>query len=223
MTDMTDSDVDTVRSGRWSSAAFRKAIVVFDDMPMPQGESPFVGGMEPRRDIAVVPYDPAWPTVFERLRERIVGVLGFRALAIEHIGSTSVPGVTAKPVIDIDFTIADSEEEQTHVPELGRVGFRLVIREPWWYEHRMFRLDDPACNLHGWSVGSPEAARHLIFRNWLRHNPEDRNLYIAVKQEAAKYTTAEGGLMSEYNQCKQDTIREIYARAFMAAGLVDID
>ncbi|MDF7664944.1 GrpB family protein [Bifidobacterium sp. ESL0745] len=220
---MRDSDDNPVTGGRWNSAAFRKAIVTFDDAPTPPGESPFVGGVEPRRDIAVVPYDAAWSTVFERLREEIVESLGFGALSVEHIGSTSVPGLAAKPVIDIDVTVADSAEEQAYAPALEKLGFHLIIREPWWYGHRMFRGDDPACNLHVWSVGSPEAVRHLIFRNWLRHNPEDRNLYIAVKQEAAKYTTAEGGLVSEYNQRKQDAIRSIYARAFAAAGLTEME
>lgn len=148
----------------------------------------------------------------------IVNTLGFRALAIEHIGSTSVPGLAAKPVIDIDLTVADSDEESSYVPALEKAGFHLVIRETWWYGHRMFRGDNPACNLHVWSVGSPEAIRHLIFRNWLRQNAEDRDLYISVKREAANHTYT--NMMSEYNQRKQDTIRSIYHRAFIEAGLV---
>ncbi|WEV68407.1 GrpB family protein [Bifidobacterium sp. ESL0769] len=210
-------DVVADRGEYSESAAFRKAIVTFDDTPAPRGESPFVSG-EPRRDIAVVPYDSSWPTLFEKLRMAIVNALGFRALGIEHIGSTSVPGLAAKPVIDIDLTVANSAEERLYTPALEKAGFRLVIREPWWYEHRMFRGDDPACNLHVWSVGSPEAVRHLIFRNWLRQNAEDRHLYISVKREAANHTHT--STVSEYNQRKQDTIRSIYHRAFIEAGLI---
>lgn len=219
MADKKGDDAGTDEHGCWTSAEFRKAIVTFDDAPTPRGESPFVGGAEPLRDIAIVAYDSTWPTIFEQLREKIVGALGFRALAIEHIGSTSVPGLAAKPVIDIDLTVADSDKEHSYVPVLQQAGFRLVIREPWWYGHRMFRGDDPACNLHVWSAGSPEAMRHLIFRNWLRHNAEDRNLYSSVKREAVNHTHT--NMVSEYNQRKQDTIRSIYARAFAAAGLID--
>ncbi|WEV73363.1 GrpB family protein [Bifidobacterium sp. ESL0798] len=207
------------QNGQWNSAAFREAIVTFDDAPAPEGQSPFVDGVEHRRDIAVVPYDSSWPALFEQLRGNIVEALGFRALAIEHIGSTSVPGLDAKPLIDIDLTLAGSEDEGMYVPALEKAGFRLVIREPWWYGHRMFRGDAPACNLHVWSLGSPEATRHLIFRNWLRRNADDRNQYLAVKREAANHTTDVGGLVSDYNRRKQETIREIYARAFIAAGL----
>ncbi|MDF7640960.1 GrpB family protein [Bifidobacterium sp. ESL0784] len=209
------------QNGQWNSAAFREAIVTFDDAPDPEGQSPFVDGVEHRRDIAVVPYDSSWPAFFEQLRESIVGALGFRALAIEHIGSTSVPGLAAKPVIDIDLTLTDSDAEGMYVPALEKAGFRLVIREPWWYGHRMFHGDVPACNLHVWSLGSPEAMRHLIFRNWLRRNADDRNLYLAVKREAASRTTAVGGLVSDYNRRKQETIRAIYERAFIAAGLIE--
>ncbi|WEV63367.1 GrpB family protein [Bifidobacterium sp. ESL0732] len=219
MRDKRRNDVGDDSGGQWSSAAFRKAIVAFDDAPAPQGESPFIEGVEPRRDVAVVSYDPSWPLLFDRLRATIVHALGFRALAIEHIGSTSVPGLAAKPVIDIDLTVADSGDEQTYAPALEKLGFHLIIREPWWYEHRMLRSDDPACNLHVWSVGSPEAMRHLIFRNWLRHNAKDRNLYISVKREAANHTHT--SMVSDYNQRKQDTIRSIYARAFAAAGFID--
>ncbi|WEV58319.1 GrpB family protein [Bifidobacterium sp. ESL0728] len=212
--------METNQNGRWNSAALRKAIVTFDDAPDPEGQSPFVDGVEHRRDIAVVPYDPSWPALFEQLRKTIVEALGFRVLTIEHIGSTSVPSLAAKPIIDIDLIVADSNDESMYIPALENAGFRLVIREPWWYGHRMLRGDAPSCNLHVWSLGSPEAIRHLIFRNWLRNNADDRNLYRAVKSEAASHTTAVGGLVSDYNRCKQETVRAIYARAFIAAGLV---
>ncbi|WEV76258.1 GrpB family protein [Bifidobacterium sp. ESL0800] len=220
MTDITNSGID-VCDAQSFSAAFRKSITTFDDAPAPQGMSPFVSGTETRRDIAVVPYDPSWPERFDRLRATIVEALGFRVLSIEHIGSTSVSGLAAKPVIDIDLTVADSDKEGSYVPALERSGFRLVIREPWWYGHRMFRGDNPACNLHVWSLGSPEAIRHLLFRNWLRMNEADRDWYGETKCKAAEYTAKTGELPSDYNRRKQETIRKIYKRVFEAAGLVD--
>jgi GrpB-like predicted nucleotidyltransferase (UPF0157 family) len=88
-------------------------------------------------------------------------------LVVEHVGSTAVVGLPAKPVIDIDLTVADSVDEAAYVPALEGVGFRLVIREPWWHEHRCLVHDDPRCNLHVFSPGAPEPVRHRIFRDWL--------------------------------------------------------
>ena len=80
-------------------------------------------------------------------------------LQLEHVGSTSVPGLAAKPVIDIDLTVADPGREQDYVPALGAIGFRLTIREPWWYDHRMPAADEPRCNLHVVGFDSPEPLR----------------------------------------------------------------
>ena len=121
-------------------------------------------GAAPATGIEVTEADPAWPRWYDDLAGRIRQALGWRALQLEHVGSTSVPGLAAKPVIDIDLTVADPGREQDYVPALERIGFRLVIREPWWYGHRALVADDPRCNLHVMQVQRPQTAgppRHL--------------------------------------------------------------
>jgi GrpB-like predicted nucleotidyltransferase (UPF0157 family) len=81
--------------------------------------------------------------------------LGWRVLQLEHVGSTSVPGLAAKPVIGIDLTVADPGREQDYVPALEAARFQLLIREPWWYGHLMLRADQPPCNLHVFGFDSP--------------------------------------------------------------------
>ncbi|MDZ5143292.1 GrpB family protein [Microbacterium testaceum] len=190
-------------------------IVSFDDTPPPPGLSPWVGPAEQVRQIEIVDPDAAWPGVFEMLRSRIDGALGDRVLEIGHVGSTSVPGLAAKPVIDIDLTVADTDDEDAYVPALEALGFVLRVREPWWLGHRCLVSAEPAANLHVWPPDSPEAARHRLFRDWLRADELDRQRYAAVKREVVA-----DGLMSEYNARKEGVIREIYTRAFTAAGLL---
>ena len=196
-------------------------IVTFDDRPPPLGVSPFVAGCAPSPEVRIVAADPGWPAQFAALAVVIAEGLGDRALEIEHVGSTAVPGLPAKPVIDIDLTVADSAREQDYVPDLERRGFELVIREPWWGEHRCLRGADPTCNLHVWSPGAAELERHLIFRDWLRAHPEDRARYAEEKRAAAADTRAAGGHSMDYNLRKQAVLREIYGRAVRGLGLVD--
>jgi GrpB-like predicted nucleotidyltransferase (UPF0157 family) len=132
-------------------------------------------------------------------------------LQLEHVGSTSVPGLAAKPVIDIDLTVADPGREQDYVSALETIGFRLAIREPWWYGHRVLRMDEPPCNLHVFGFDSPELVRHRIFRDWLRGNPDQRDCYAAAKREAASEANAGGEHVMQYNARKQQAIREIWA------------
>jgi GrpB-like predicted nucleotidyltransferase (UPF0157 family) len=142
-------------------------------------------------------------------------------LQLEHAGSTPVPGLAAKPVIDIDLTVADPGREQDYVPALETAGFRLVIREPWPYGHRPLVADDPRCNLHVSGFDSPEPLRHRIFRDWLGGNPGERARYAAAKRQAASAANAGGEHVMQYNARKQQVIREIYHRAFAAAGLLE--
>jgi GrpB-like predicted nucleotidyltransferase (UPF0157 family) len=137
------------------------------------------------------------------------------------VGSTSVLGLPAKPVIDIDLTVADPGREQDYIPALEKTGFRLVIREPWWYGHRALRADEPPCNLHVFGFDSPELVKHRIFRDWLRGNPAERDCYAAAKRQAAADANARGEHVMQYNARKQQVIREIYHRAFVAAGLLE--
>jgi len=194
-------------------------IVTFDDRPPPPEESPWVDGHGPGREVAVLDPDPAWGERYRRLAGQIADALGELALAIEHVGSTAVPGLPAKPVIDIDLTLPDPAAERDYVPALAALRFVLAVREPWWYGHRLLRREDPACNLHVFAPGAAETARHLIFRDWLRAHPEDRRRYAQAKRAAAARTRAAGGNTMDYNADKQAIVREIYARAFRALGL----
>ncbi len=142
----------------------------------------WVGEQPVATRIVIVESDQTWPVQFEVLALRIRSALGAGVLALEHVGSTSVPGLPAKPIIDIDLTVADSADEPSYVPALERVGFALRIREPAWHEHRCMVSSAPAANLHVWSPDSPEAIRHRMFRDWLREHPEDRVLYADAKR-----------------------------------------
>ena len=199
----------------------RAEIVTFDDSPPPPGADAWLPGVAPAAGIEVTGPDPAWPRVYGELAARIREALRWRALQLDHVGSTSVPGLPAKPVIDIDLTVADPDRERDYVPALNAIGFRLVIREPWWYGHRAFRLDEPLCNLHVFGFDSAEAVRHRIFRDWLRGNPDERDRYAAAKEQAASEANARGEHVMQYNARKQRVIREIYHRAFVAAGLLE--
>ncbi|GIJ43511.1 hypothetical protein Val02_03970 [Virgisporangium aliadipatigenens] len=191
-----------------------------DSFDPPEGQSVWVGNARPRTGIHVVDPDPAWPAAFAALADRIRGALGERALAVEHVGSTSVPGLPAKPIIDIDLIVEDPADEATYVPALEAAGFVLVIREPWWQEHRCFTSDEPKSNLHTFGPDAAEPVRHRMFREWLRAHPEDLALYRDTKLAAAKASNAAGEHVMEYNARKESVIREIYDRAFRAAGLL---
>ena len=166
----------------------------------------------------MVAADPGWPEDFAVLRDRITAALGGAALAVEHVGSTSVPGLPAKPVIDIDLLVADSADEPAWLPPLERAGFELVVREPWWQEHRALTAGTPRCNLHVFSPDAAEPVRHRLFRDWLREHPEDLVLYRDAKLGAAAESNAAGEHVMEYNARKEPVIRAIYDRAFRAAG-----
>ncbi|GAA6620697.1 GrpB family protein [Scytonema sp. NUACC26] len=164
--------------------------------------------------ILIVDYDPEWPQLFEREATRIRADLGDRALSIEHVGSTSVPGLAAKPRIDILLVVANSADEANYVPALEATGYVLTIREPDWYQHRMLKGPDTDVNLHIFSQGCAEIERMLLFRNWLRCNPGDRQLYEQTKRQLAqqswKYT-------QNYADAKSTVVAEILARAQKAA------
>jgi GrpB-like predicted nucleotidyltransferase (UPF0157 family) len=155
-------------------------------------------------------YDPEWPALYAREEARIREALGPRALRIEHAGSTSVPGLAAKPIIDIVLTVANSADEALYVPALETKGYVLRIREPDDFEHRMFKGPDTNVNLHVYSEGCVEIERMLRFRDWLRAHPEDRELYERTKRELAKRDWA---YTQNYADAKSEVVQQIVARA----------
>lgn len=163
--------------------------------------------------VEVVAPDPSWPDQFERVRALIREVLGERALVVEHVGSTAVPGLWAKPVIDVDLTVADSADEPAYLPDLEAAGFVLRVREPDWEQHRCLRGADPVANLHVWSPGSAEARRHRMFRDWLTTHADDREAYAARKRELATQGFTDA---MQYNNHKAALVYDIYERIFTA-------
>lgn len=161
--------------------------------------------------VEVVAPDPSWPQRYAAARDRIVAALGERALSIEHVGSTSVPGLWAKPVIDVDLTVADSGDESAWLPDLEAAGFELRVREPEWEEHRCLRGFEPRSNLHVFSRGAREPQRHRMFRDWLRSHPRDRDRYAVVKREVAGRGFSDAML---YNNEKAWVIYDLYEQVF---------
>ena len=172
-------------------------------------ETGLIGGIEQLK-IEIVSYDREWSRKFEQHAMIIVDSIGINALQVEHIGSTSVPGLVAKPIIDILVVVVDSANESSYLPQLEAAGYLLRVREPNWNEHRMFRTPEKDVHIHIYSVGCPEIQRNLIFRNRLRQNAEDRNLYGETKRNLA---TQEWSDMNAYANAKTEVIENIIARS----------
>jgi GrpB-like predicted nucleotidyltransferase (UPF0157 family) len=172
-------------------------------------ETGLIGGTE-KREIKIVDYDPDWPKKFETHAKRISDGLGGTALLIEHIGSTSVPGLAAKPIIDILIVVPNSADESAYLPQLEAAGYVLRVREPEWNEHRMFRTPAQDVHVHIYSDGCPEIERVLTFRDRLRRNRDDRRRYEQMKRELA---AKEWSDMNEYAGAKTEVIEDIISAA----------
>jgi GrpB-like predicted nucleotidyltransferase (UPF0157 family)/aminoglycoside phosphotransferase (APT) family kinase protein len=160
--------------------------------------------------IAIADYDATWPAQFENEAAAVRSVLGPRAFRIDHVGSTSVPSLPAKPIIDILLVVADSSDESSYVPRLEAAGYVLRIREPDWYEHRMFNGPRTPVNLHVFSVRCPEIERMLAFRDWLRQNADDRKTYEDLKRTLAQHDWES---VDDYARAKSGVVSQILARA----------
>lgn len=170
-----------------------------------------IGDVAPLENpIRLAEYDSDWPRLYQRDEKRIRSALGERALVIEHVGSTSVPGLAAKPVIDIVLVVADSANESAYVPDLEAHGYVLQIREPDWFEHRVFKGPDTNVNLHVFSRGCSEVQVMLDFRDWLRANDADRELYERAKRNLA---AQDWKYVQNYADAKTAVVQEINERA----------
>lgn len=167
--------------------------------------------------ITLAEYDPQWPALFDREAARIRAVLGDAAVRVEHVGSTSVPGLAAKPIIDILLAVPDSADEQAYAPALQAAGYVLRIREPDWFEHRLFKGPGTSINLHVFTIGAAEIDRMLLFRDWLRANDADRDAYLQVKRGLAQRTWRH---VQHYADSMTAIVQQIMARA-TAAGQQD--
>jgi GrpB-like predicted nucleotidyltransferase (UPF0157 family) len=160
--------------------------------------------------VTLAEYDPSWPELFREEDRRIRGALGDGVLQLEHVGSTAVPGLAAKPIIDMCLVVADSGDEEAYVPRLEEAGYVLRIRQPELLEHRMFRGTDPSANLHVYSAGCPEIERYLVFRDRLRTHDHDRELYERTKRTLA---ARQWKYVDNYADAKTAVVDEIMARA----------
>ncbi|AHH94657.1 hypothetical protein GCM10010174_53950 [Kutzneria viridogrisea] len=165
-----------------------------------------IGGAE-HRTIHIAEPDPDWPARFQAERARIAAALGETARRIDHIGSTSVPGLGAKPIVDIDVSVPNVDDEDAYLPQLEAVGYVLRVREP---EHRMLRTPELDVHVHLCTLGGWWEYRHLLFRDWLCREARDRAAYERLKRELA---TREWPRLNEYAEAKGELIAEITARA----------
>jgi GrpB-like predicted nucleotidyltransferase (UPF0157 family) len=168
-----------------------------------------IGEIE-QRAIVIADYDPAWPRRFGREEARIRTALGPTALAVEHVGSTSVPGLAAKPIVDILLVVEDSGDEDTYLPALEKAGYVLRVREPDFDEHRMCRTPEKDVHVHIFSSRSREVARMLLLRDHLRSDQRDRELYASTKRGLASKNWP---TMQHYADAKTGIIEDILARA----------
>lgn len=172
-------------------------------------ETGLIGGIE-KREIRVVDYDPTWPQYFKAHHKIISKALGDKALRIEHIGSTSVPDLAAKPIIDILIIVKNSANESTYLSRLETAGYVLRVREPDWNEHRMMRTPEKDVHIHIYSAGCGEIERNLTFRDRLRTNIEDLRRYEETKRILSKNDWPD---MNAYANAKMEVIESIIAAA----------
>ena len=165
-----------------------------------------IGGRE-QREVVIGDYDPRWPQRFALEHEQIERALGGVARRIEHIGSTSVPGLAAKPIVDVLVAVDDADDEPAFGPALERAGYELRVREPG---HRMYRTPQRDVQVHVWNDDDSEIARYLAFRDRLRESPADRGEYERLKRSLAQREWSD---INQYARAKGPLIEAILARA----------
>ncbi|UCH43652.1 MAG: GrpB family protein [Dehalococcoidales bacterium] len=164
--------------------------------------------------ILIVEYNPVWPVLFQEEKDRIQAAVGDRIAAIEHVGSTAVPGLGAKPIIDIMVGINSLEGAGECVDLLDGIGYQYFPEhEEEMPERRYFRKgppEDRISHLHMVEVGGEFWIRHLLFRNFLRKHPEVADEYYRLKKElASRYA----GERRAYTDAKTPFIESVVARA----------
>ena len=165
--------------------------------------------------VHLAPYDPNWAVQYAGEAGKIRAALGDGARVLEHVGSTSIPGMAAKPVLDIVLGVDASADEDAYVPALTAQGYRLHIREPDWHEHRLMKGEALAVNLHIFTAGDHEIERMVAFRDRCRAHPEELALYLSTKRELAgriwRYT-------QHYANAKAEVVEAIIGRALVERG-----
>lgn len=200
---MTDSDItpDLVDQTK-TTEEYLRAVTVGERTPS-------------NSTVWLAPYDSEWARQYLLLDGQVRDALSTSVLLLEHVGSTSVPGLCAKPIIDMVLAVADAADEPSYVPALEARGFALRIREPGWFQHRLLKAPTIAGHLHVFSAGCEEIGRMLMFRDWLRTHDDDRRLYEETKRKLAAQTWE---YTQHYADAKSEVVREILGRARRAAG-----
>ncbi|MEV7692739.1 GrpB family protein [Microbacterium sp. NPDC089189] len=174
-------------------------------------ELDLIGGPE-ALTVTLHDYDDRWPGMYLAHRKRILDALSEAATGIEHIGSTSVPGLAAKPIIDLVVTVDDVTAEEDYLPALLAAGYRLRVREPG---HRLVRTPERDVHVHIYDAAAPAVDEYLLLRDRLRDDPDDRALYERTKRDLL---TRRWDDMNAYANAKTDVIRAIKDRARSARG-----
>jgi len=164
----------------------------------------------PGEAVVLVEYDAGWPDRYAEQEERIRGALHERAVEVHHAGSTSVPGLVAKDVIDVVLVVPDPTDEPAYAPALEEAGYVFHLRERDWHQHRLFTEHSPRVNLHVFGPDCEEVRRMLAFRDHLRTDAADRGLYERTKRELATRTWDR---VQDYADAKTDVVAEIMGRA----------
>ena len=175
---------------------------------MGDGRSTFIGESDPE-PISLTEASAAWPEQFVSLKARLASALG-SGVRIEHVGSTSIPGIAAKPIIDIQVSVPDLADESRFVPAIESVGIPLRMREPD-LGHVYFRDKQPrTVHIHVCQAGSKWERVHLLFRDYLRTHPEAARAYEDMKRAAA---VAYGDDRIAYTEAKGPFIESVLAAA----------
>ena len=172
-------------------------------------ETVTLGALE-RRAVEIVEYEPSWADRYAAEAARIHAALDGREALLEHIGSTAVPGLAAKPIVDILLVVVDPADEAAYVPALEAAGYEVRIREPAWFEHRMLRTPARDVHLHVLPAGCPEIERYLLLRDRLRSDASERELYTATKRRLAVQTWP---TVQHYAEAKSQVVEAIIGRA----------
>jgi GrpB-like predicted nucleotidyltransferase (UPF0157 family) len=167
-------------------------------------------GPPERPHIRIADYDPQWRTRYAAHAAAITAALGNRLLQLEHIGSTSVPGLGAKPIVDILVVVEDAADESSYLPQLECAGYALRLRESSFDEHRMLRPVDRGAHVHVFPRQSGEIERYLLLRDLLRRDAQARTAYEAEKRRLA---TQDWDSMDDYAMAKTDIIEALILRA----------
>jgi len=165
------------------------------------------------RPITIVPYDPSWPVFYEEEKSRILQAIGEFVVDIDHIGSTAVPGLSAKPIIDIMAGLRGPSDAEVCLPLLGELGYDDVTPEPEeddWYYCLGRGIHSIGYHLHLVKAGSQFQERHILFRDYLRTSQEDARRYQALKERLAfEYRD----MREEYTNAKTEFIESIIEKA----------